>query len=165
MKLEKLTSTKSGKMIYIDERTREHMLAHADVQISDIKEAIALIDDYNGKFMIKEIDLSRVIGKSACVEIGPDDNVRMLYRLNREGRTPIVFDREPSDTNYIVIGICHDKDGYDKLFTSWYGQLAEKEPWDKNIRTEEERKRSEMFWSTHAIIGDESSIDWVRSEA
>ena len=147
-----LEVAKSGLSVYVGEETLAHMEAHSDVQMAHVKEAISKLD-YQGPFWIGAVDLGRTIGKDHCVEITPQDDVRMVRRPNRDGETPMVYGREAADSSLIVIGICHDDDGLETLFTAFYGQLAPKEPWDPRLR-DEEREASETFWSTHALVAE-----------
>ena len=130
--------------------TKAHMEAHSDVEMAHVKEAIAEME-YNTPFQIKAVDLGKTIGTDSCVEISAQDEVKMLQRKNRAGKTPVVFNRKAEATSQIVIGICHDDDGLETLFTAFYGQLAPKEPWDPRLR-DDEREESEKFWSTHALV-------------
>jgi len=156
-----IAKSKNGKAVYINERTEEHMQAHDDVKMSDIQEAISRIDLVD-QFTIGPVDLGRVIGKSHCVVRKDGDDVKMLYRKGRDGKTPMVFNRESEDTTSIVIGICIDKmTGEYRLFTSWYGVLAKKEPWDPSIKDEKELAECQEFWNTHALTNIEC-IDWER---
>ncbi len=147
-----LAVAKSGLSVYVGEETLKHMEAHSDVQIAHVKEAISKLE-YNAPFWIGAVDLGRSVGKDHCVEITDADDVRMEVRPNRDGATPIVYGRSAADTSLVVIGICHDDDGLETLFTAFYGQLAPKEPWDPHLK-DEERAESERFWSTHALVAE-----------
>lgn len=151
---EYLATTRNGIDIYVGQETKAHMEAHANVEGSHVKMAVAQME-YEAPFMIKAIDLGQTIGLDQCVKTDNADDVRMMVRKGREQATPIVFGREAESTSQIVIGICRDDDGLDTLFTAFYGQLAPKEPWDPRLK-DEEREESEKFWSTHALVYDES---------
>lgn len=146
--------TRNNIEIYVDEATRLHMEAHSDVKISDMKEGISLIE-YQGPFFIDSIDLGRIVGKDNCVAVAEDEKKLVQYRTrkNRQGKTPVIMagQKEPADTSLITIGICKDSDGKDTLFTAFYGYKGEKEPWERGLSPEQKRK-SEDFWSTHALI-------------
>ncbi len=161
-----LGTTALGQNIYIGQETYEHMQAHPDVSTEHIIEAISKIKDYNGQFRIGSVDLGRTIGKDTCIEVSVEEAI-MVYRKGREGLTPVVFNQEPADTNLITIGMCHDDDGKDTFFTAFYGQLAPKEPWDKNL-SPEQMTESEEFWNgkegkRHALIVTDDAIDWERT--
>lgn len=138
-----------------------HMAAHANINLDYVKEALSKLN-FNGSFFIGAIDLGRVIGKDTCVSVTPEDDVRLLYRKGRDGRTPIVLGKEAEDTTLIVVGVCTDDDGLDTIFTAFYGQLAPKEPWDPRLR-DEEREESEAFWASHALVYDKDSLDEERN--
>ena len=155
--------TRNNIEVLVTEKTMEHMAAHAGVDANLIAEAVAKLD-YVGPFFIETVDLGRVIGKSSCVTVGPEDKVAHYYRKNRAGKTPFVG-KEPEDTSCITIGICDDRDndGAPTLFTAFYGVKAPREPWD--AKSPEEEEESRKFWSTHALSYDRSAIDWEREEA
>lgn len=149
-----LEKTKNNVKIYIGSETLSHMEAHKNVEMAHVKKAIKKME-YNAPFSINPIDLGEVIGTDSCVTVGGCEEIKMMVRKNRDGATPIVFGRKAEPTSQIVIGICRDDDGLDTLFTAFYGQLAPKEPWDPRLK-DEEREESKKFWSTHALVYDES---------
>ena len=155
--------TKNGMRVIIPQSTIDHMEAHADVSFNKLKEAISQID-YQGGFYKESVNLGRIIGKTSCVEVGPNDNVEYFYRKNRAGVTPFVKGREPEDTTNIVVIFREGKYGNPILITSWYGNLAPMEPWDARRKhcTDEEIKECDDFWASHALIYDESCIDLER---
>lgn len=161
----KIAETKLYQKIYLGKNFIKHMEAHPDVTLEHIKEALSNINYPIGNFYIGTVNLGRTIGKHLCVNITKENKnrVQMLYRKGRSGRTPIILDGEGNDTPFITLGIAKDNEGKLRLFTAWYGTKATREPWDKNIESEQERKECEIFWSTHALVSDFDSIDWERS--
>ena len=155
----------NGSKVFMGYKCAQHMEAHSEVSLVDIREALSKIDMKGETFYINHVDLGRVVGKSGCVPITPKDKVRMYYRKNREGMTPFVFGREPVPTSCIVVGVCYDaRQARYKLVTAFYGNLATREPWDRNIESPEERAACVEFWNTHALIYDEAAIDFERSQ-
>lgn len=156
--------TKNGINIKILESTKRHMMAHSDVKMNDIEEAISKIV-YDGSFYMDAIDLGRVIGLTSCVEVDENDDVIYFYRKNRFGRTPFVKNKEKKETSKIVIGITNDRNTGDPiLLTAFYGERAPMEPWDARRKKLPEDKiaECEKFWLTHALVYDDSSIDFSR---
>lgn len=152
-----LATTATGVEVYIGEDTLKHLEAHSDVKLEDVAEAIKAFD-YVSPFRIGMVDLGRVVGKNNCVEVSDGDKVLHLHRKGRQGTTPIVFSKEAADTSIVTVGVCKDDDGKDTLFTSYYGVLAPKEPWDRHLK-DEERPEAEEFWSTHAIVYNPELIE------
>lgn len=161
--------TKNGIEVVITKDVMKHLDAHPDVDIGHIAEAVRKID-YPGGFFKDSIDLERTIGKSTCVEVTLDDHEDrfFLYRKNRKGPTPFIFNREPRDTSHIVIILrelkpneYHD-DVRCALVTAYYGDLAPMEPWDAKRKNmpREYVDECEGFWITHALIFDPDVIDW-----
>lgn len=155
-----LGRTKNGISVFVTPES--HLASHTDVTEELVAEGLAKIE-YTAPFMMTGVDFDRVIGKDTCVKVTEEDDVRMMYRKNHTGKTPIVFGREPDDSNHLNIGICDDG-GDAVLFTAFVGKSAPKEPWDKNIRSEEERLEAEEFWSKHALCYNENDIDFEKSD-
>ncbi|MCR4991724.1 MAG: hypothetical protein K6A45_01625 [Lachnospiraceae bacterium] len=160
-----LANTANNQPIYANEATLRHMEAHSDVALEHIIEAITKVDSFDGQFFMGTVDLGRVIGKSTCVQVTEEDWAKglviCLTRKGRKGETPFVLNREPEDTRSLTLGMCIDReDGYFKLFTAFYGVKGEREPWDPNIKTKEEKWISQKFWKEHALVYDKDAIDW-----
>ena len=154
--------TQNGIAIKVPDSTLAHLEAHKDVKFEDVEEAIGKVN-YDGEFFKGAIDLGRIVGKTACVRVNSNDNVMYYRRKNRHGDTPFVKGRQPEDTTKVVVILT--KDRYDPsrhiLITTWYGELAPMEPWDARYKklSEEGIAECEEFWSTHALIYDESVIE------
>jgi hypothetical protein len=144
-------TTKNGVEVYMCESTYEHMLAHPDVRMSDVKEAIMKMA-YKAPFQMAQVDLGRICGKDSCVEIPAGMKPEMRTRKGRQGKTPVFLTGvKAADTSLLTIGICTDDDGKDTVFTAFYGQLAPKEPWDPRL-SDSERSEAESFWASHALV-------------
>lgn len=127
----------------------EHMQAHADATNELIAEAIRKVH-YTAPFWMNTVDMGRIIGKNACVEIDATDDTRWVCRPGRNTESHMVFNKEPVDTTEFTVGMCTDKDGLVTVFTAFPGPKAPKEPTDPSLR-DDEREESEKFWSTHAL--------------
>lgn len=163
-----LATTENGFNVYVGEETMKHMEAHSDVPFKLIAEAIGKISDYNGQFRIGAVDMGRMVGKDCCVTRTPENEelVQMLCRKGREGLTPVILEEKGgvlAETNFMVVGICKDEDDKATLFTSFFGQLAPKEPYDPRLKPEE-KEESEEFWATHALVISDSAIDWEKTK-
>lgn len=146
-----ISKSKNNLEIYIGEETIAHMKAHSDVSLKHIQEAINSVT-LSDTFFMRAIDLGRMVGKDHCIYIPKEkwNEVQMFQRPNRKGLTPMIKSN-PQDTSLITIGICIDDDGLWTLFTAFYGVKAPREPWDPNIKSEEEKAESEEFWNCHAL--------------
>lgn len=164
-----LAITNNGFDVYVGDETMRHMQAHSDVPFNLIAEAIGRISDYDGQFKIGAVDMGRPVGKNCCVKITPENKelVQMLCRKGREGLTPVILEEkggELEDTSFMVVGICKDEeDGEHTMFTSFFGQLAPKEPYDPRLKPKE-KEESEAFWASHALVMPESGIDWEKTK-
>lgn len=151
-------TTGNGIEVYMCESTYEHMLAHPDVRMSDVKEAISKMS-YKAPFQMAQVDLGRICGKDSCVEIPAGMKPEMRTRKGRQGKTPVFISGvEAADTSLLTIGICTDDDGKNTVFTAFYGQLAPKEPWDQRL-SDSERSESEIFWNNHALVVTENQLE------
>lgn len=152
--------TKNGIEIYAINQDK-HMAAHPAVTDAMLVKALSLVD-YNSPFWMDTIDIGQIIGTDNCVSVSNEDDVRMLYRKGRAGRTPIVFSREAPKTSLITIGIRHTDDELETIFTAFTGAKAPKEPWDRSL-SKKEKVEAERFWHNHALVYDESIIDFERN--
>ena len=148
-----------------------HFHAEGGLTKELLSAALATIDtvvDPNDKdrAVRREVKFDRPIGKTTCVEVGPDDQVVMVYRNYRKGLTPMVKNREPAPSDTLSIVLREDEDrpgGKDYILaTAYIGEKAPREPWDESIESEEERRRCEEFWKTHALIYNDGLIDQER---
>lgn len=144
-----LGKTANGYDTYAVENS-QHMLAHP-VAKADLIEAVGKIE-YVPTFWIGTVDLGRVVGKNACVEVTAEDDVREECRPGRELPSRVVYGREMEDTTLMTVGICTDEDdGLVTVFTAFAGPKAPRELSDPRL-TEEERPAAEAFWRTHALV-------------
>ena len=104
-------------------------------------------------------DFGRTIGQSTCVTVDETDTIVMAYRKGRKGPTPMVLNRTSEDCSSLVIIL--KKIGNDEyiLVTTFVGEPSEKEPWDPYlVPGSEEHQKAQAYWSTHALVYDESII-------
>lgn len=134
---------------------------HCDVHPVDdtlLKEALSKITP-SGNFAKELVSFDRVIGKSTCVTVDETDTIVMAYRKGRLGPTPMVLNRNPSDCSTLVVILKKIVNDEYIIVTTFIGGLSEREPWDPAIKPgSAERQKAEAFWSTHALIYDESII-------
>lgn len=152
-----IATTNNNVDVYMCESTYEHMLAHPDVRMDDVKEAISKTA-YKAPFQIQSVDLGRICGKDSCVSIPDGMKPEMRTRKGRQGKTPVFLTGvEAEDTTLLTIGICKDDDGKNTIFTAFYGQLAPKEPSDQRL-SDSERSEAESFWASHALVVTEDQL-------
>ena len=154
--------TRDGYKVY--DRADSHI--HDGITKALIKKALSKIYANGVPFKKKELNFYAPIGFNTCVEINSGDEVIMVYRKGRKGKTPMVKGREPEPCNTLTVVIRRDKnyENHYTLITSFIGEGTEREPWDKYIRTPQEQKRCEEYWATHALLYDPDQIDWERME-
>lgn len=153
----------------VRDRIDSHFHAESGLTKELLATAISTIDTKGNTHVVEQVDFDRQVGTQTCVEVGPDDDIEMVFRKFRSGRTPMVHGREPQPTNSVVVVLAKDRnmegDGNYVLLTSYAGERAPREPWDPCISNGEDVMEAEDFWSKHALLYDESLIDMERTKA
>ena len=159
-----LGRTKDGYKVYDRENTHIHFEGMKNQEI--IRQGLSFMYANGSTFKKKVVRFKRNIGFSLCVSIEEKDEVIMMYRKGREGKTPIVLNKQPIPCNSLTLIIKKNPETTDSyiLITAYVGEESTKEPWDKGIRSEEERAECEKFWATHALGYNPDLIDWERME-
>ncbi len=157
-----LGTTKDGKNVY--DRPNSHFHSEGGLNMEILASALSVISTNDQPYVAETVKFNGIVGKSSCVEVGPEDEAVMVYRTNRSGQTPMVKNREPIDCDTVRVIIRKDDETNDTytLITAFVGGDSPREPWDPNIESEEERVESEEFWKTHALIYNDDLIDKER---
>ncbi|MBR3132099.1 hypothetical protein IKG33_01670 [Candidatus Saccharibacteria bacterium] len=159
--------TKDGAEVY--DRPDSHFHSEGGLTPELLKEALSTIETNSRPFIRELVRFDYIIGSKTCVEVGPEDEVVMVYRKGRSGPTPLVKNREASPCDSVTVILrkdrsVRDRDVYETL-TSYVGEGSPREPWDPNLTSEEDRKECEDYWKTHALLYDDGLIDWERTKA
>ncbi len=155
-------ATLCGGTIVITETVIEHLSAHPDVTMF-LDEAIKRVSlPTDGSILSVKVEMGRIVGRSGCaptISITPNDSALFALRLARRKASRVVLDRFGPEVSYIAViaGPTENPKEY-KLYTAFIGEPAPKEPWDPTL-TDVERPESIQFWSTHALIYDETVMD------
>ena len=162
-----LGKTKDGAEVY--DRIDSHFHSEGGLTPELLAEAIGAINSKGRPFIKEKIDFDHIIGAQTCVETGPEDEIVMVYRKGRSGQTPMVKNRDAEPCNSIIAILrkdfsIRDKDAYE-MATSYIGSGSPREPWDPGISTDKELQQSTDFWNSHALLYDDSLIDWERTKA
>lgn len=152
--------TKDGHKVYY---SAYHLKVHEDV-IEYLEEAVKLIDTKNSPFIKIALDFNKPIGYSTCISVSSNDEFRYAVRIGRKYPTRFVLNREPVPCSTITIIMKRTPNstnyGY-RLLTAYIGGLATKEVHDPTLEYEEAHEANQ-FWSTHALIWDESILEIVK---
>lgn len=140
--MEYLGKTSDGAIVV----NRHHSHLHEDVG-PIINEALGQISTLNLDFILTSIDLGRTLGNSICVDTSDNDKIVYAQRVNRIGLTRFVLDREPIPSTKITIILKKVANNKYVLITSFIGEPAEHEPWDKHAT-----ERSAAFWNRKALL-------------
>ena len=152
-----LGTTKDGYEVY--DRADSHIHTEGGIYRKLLEKALGLMYAHNVQFKKKEIKFPSAIGFNKCVSVTAEDDIVMVHRKGRAGQTPMVKGREAVPCNILTVVILKSGEKCYTLLSAYIGQDAPREPWDKSIRSEEERKKSEEFWKKHALIYDPKLID------
>lgn len=150
--------TMCGGTIIVPPKTQDHLRAHPEVACL-LPEAIGRIAlPLDGSFLAVEVEMNRVVGRSGCIQkppVGLNDRTLFAQRIGRERPSRVILEQGPETTKVVVLAFASREDTRTYvLVTSFVGQLAPKEPWDRNIRSEKERQESLDFWCSHALTHD-----------
>lgn len=158
----KAYKTACGGMIVVPPKAEDHLRAHPEV-LALLPEAIGRVElPKDGSFLATEVEMERVVGRSGCVPMdascGLDGLASFAFRVGREKPSRVVMHLEGDTTTKVVVLAFASKESTRTyvLVTSFVGELAPKEPWDRNIRSQEERQESLDFWCSNALTWDSS---------
>lgn len=166
-----LVETKRGQKVFLGYKFIMSKHSSTYISYAHVKEAISkcktLIE--NRDSTIVTVDLGRIVGKTYCIPITDENRsqVRMLYRQGKKGRTPVILNGPGKETSLVTMIITRDEKDWNlyRVCAAYYGMKGTKEPFDKHIKSEEERQECIDFWSNHALSLSAKCIDWERSEA
>lgn len=138
-----------------------HMLQHTNV-LPVLAEALATIDPTGlPRFSKHTIDLGRPIGIMDRVTTTAEDKIVYAVRKGRSILSRFVMDRVGEETSKISLILLRrggPKEAY-QLVTAYFGEAAEMEPDDPNIKTIAEWNIAAEFWSKNALIWGTQMID------
>ena len=143
-----------GNLIVSGE-TLKHLQTHKSV-LQYLEEAAAKIN-VDGGFFRQEIDLGKPLSESGEVydetPITPTTKTTFAYRQGRHGATRVVPAGTPSGVATSISIIAYpETDGSYVLITAFIGSLTPREPWDKNMKTDEEKQGALDFWCSCSLV-------------
>jgi len=126
-----------------------HFATHAAAapELRDL--VVEALGQINGgeQFIATAVDLGRIVGTTACVPTEDGDDIMFARRPNRHGLTRFVRGKQPMPTQFVSF-ILRRREGSYELLSSWVGELAPHEPWDRHA----DLSVSIPFWSSHALV-------------
>lgn len=146
--------TADGIVVDID---REHMKAHESV-MPFLKQIIPTLVVGDQPFIKTAIDMGQIIGVTDCVETTQHDDIVYAKRPGRPGKTRFVKNRNPQPSSHVTL-IMKRVGRRFKLLTGFIGNVAEKEPFDKSIRTDAEFMQAKHFWDRHALVWGSQEVE------
>lgn len=161
--MELLGITKNG--IYVYDRAVSHFHEEGGLTKELLSEAISKIEfnKHVGSVRNIVVKMGRVVGKTSCVALQPNDDVVFVYRKNRIGRTPMVRNREAEDCDSITVVLKRKSKNEAVMLTGYIGTGSPREPWDRAL-SNKARYESIRFWKQHALVFNENTVDWTRTK-
>ena len=158
--------TKNGLKVY--NRKRSHIHKEGGLSRELLREALRKIEfPEEEEFKKYELNLKRPIGETTCVQTFENDKVVAVYRLGRQGTTPMVLGRSPEKCSWITVILKKfQDDSYGPkliVVTAFIGAGSKPEPWDRNLKTKAEREEAKKFWDQHALVFNPDLVDWERT--
>lgn len=146
--------TADGIVVDID---REHMKMHESV-MPFLKQIIPTLVLEDQGFVKTAIDMGRIIGVTDCVETTSYDDIVYAKRPGRPGKTRFVLNRTQQPSSHVTVILKRVGRRF-KLLTSFIGKVAEKELFDKSIRTPDEYMQAKHFWDNHALVWGSQEVE------
>lgn len=165
-KLKSYYKSCNGGHLLLSEETREHLVAHAEVDDRFVQEvANKIILPQDGSFYHKEVDMGRIMGRAGRVKtekIGLDDPAWFVLRKGRVKPSRIVFDADAPLVSTVVVMAdpTEDPDVY-RLITAYVGKMSEREPHNKFISNPAEFIQAVKFWCREALIFESKVADEI----
>jgi hypothetical protein len=156
------------KKIIISDKCKIHMEVHQDDFFFDWKEMLRNYEQ-EGYFSHLSNQSEKIIINSPepigiTSLVTTDENSEIVYAKRKERKiyTRFAKNRKGSRTRTFVVILNRDRNNKNQYFliTMFPGKGAYKEPEDPNITTKNELIESLLFWKNHALVFDESTIDY-----
>lgn len=158
---------KSDVKIIRTNKFKNHMKTHEN-QFIVAYENIIKYAELSGKFkrlrnefieMI--VELPFYVGYTDLCQITDKDTIVYAKRKNRDIYSKFTLNGERKLTNkcaFVLKQDCKNINQY-YIITMFPGEYLIKEPQDKNIKSEEEKRKVLEFWKQHALVFDSEKID------
>ena len=150
--------TSCGGTMVVPTAAQEHLRAHPEVG-ELLAEAIGRLSlPIGGAFCAAEVEMGRVVGRSGCVPTTPISRgypATFALRMGRDKPSRVAVGVEGPETTKVVILAFASKEDQRQylLVTSFVGELAPKEPWDRSlILGSREHHESIDFWCQNALV-------------
>jgi hypothetical protein len=135
--------------------TRSHLKDHPEVEAL-LPECFRLIklSDFTEANFAKPIDLGRVVGTSACIEVGPHDDIVYGTRPGRDKPSRFVLGRLEEPCTTVKLVLWHNKaENLVVVITAFIGGETPPEPWSTGAaRSEADHQAAVKFWERHALV-------------
>jgi hypothetical protein len=135
-------------------------IGHADhgVSVATASDALNALADLPAEgFFIRTVTLPEGHADLSDALYGPmsgddavsESDVHYAVRGERTGASRMIAKPARATRLLTLIGM-RDAEGV-FLYTAFGGRLAEREPFDPGLKTEEEKEKAQAFWAVHAL--------------
>jgi hypothetical protein len=135
-----------GKIVFINKNSH----IHGDIK-NLLREAIPFVN-FSSSFIKSTVVFDRIIGYTHCVKTTESDTIYHEKRNERPGKSRMVLNRKPEICDKLTVILKEQIRNHYQVITSYIGDTAEPEPWDRCLKDSESRKKSAQFWNNHALI-------------
>ena len=152
--------------IIVPYKAEAHLKTHPSVR-KVLTEAIAMLRLPTDKsFLAIEVAMGRVVGLAECVKapvIKVNQETFFAQRKERQGVSRITQESKGEESSKLAIFAFASREDARVyvLATAFIGSINHKEPWDRNIKSQEEYQKSINFWSSHALVYDPKVMEKV----
>lgn len=163
-----ITRQEKGKIKLIQtNKFKKHMKVHESQFIIPYEKLIKYMElkgtfnNIKDRFVEMVVEFPIDIGYSDLCKISDKDEIVYAKRKNRDIYSKFTLDGKSKLTNKCVVVLKQSYTNQNEyyLITMFPGQYAVKEPQDRNIKTEEEKKKVLEFWNSHALVFKPKDID------
>lgn len=152
--------TGAGQRVFVNPT---HMKQHQDV-LPFLEDAVSrIIPPEHQIFSKHQVDYDQVLGLAAKVEARPGDQYIYAQRKGRPGLTRFVTNRDYEVSYSVTVVMCKDvraskKEPTFRVLTAYIGGLAEREPDDPSVITDEEKAVTTKYWTDNVLVWGSQEI-------
>lgn len=144
----KLCNLKDGVEIYYDPM-HSHLATHLQdtPKLEELLKELLITQSFQEKEIYRDFDIGKIVGLSDLVETDVNDEIIYAKRLNREGYTRFVKNRNSEPMSYLTVYLKQDEEQKYELVSAWIGRTCPAFPDDEYAIPE-----SKPFWDKHALV-------------
>lgn len=147
----------------VNKEAQEHLTAHPDVSTLLLAAISKLTIGDSVSHIEKEINFGRVVGISNLIpipKVGIDQKTYFAFRKARKCPSHVVLNQKDESCDTITVEVNFDESSQKWILsTAYIGHICPNEPFYFENKTTPEFKEALAFWSEHALIYDETTMN------